>query len=55
MATAKSTEATLMQPATGAKETQIHPLGEKLIEQAMTGQHWVAIGDNLEDTEGQCW
>ena len=50
MATAKSAETTLLQSAQGEKETQIHPLGEKLIERAMTDQHWVAIGEDNEDT-----
>ena len=50
VATAKSTETTLLQSAQEEKETQIHPLGEKLIERAMTDQHWVAIGEDNEDT-----
>ena len=50
LATAKSTETTLLQPAPAEEESQHHPLGEKLIEKAMTGQHWVAIGEDSEET-----
>ena len=49
LATAKSTETTLLQPAPAEEESQHHPLGEKLIEKAMTGQHWVAIGEDSEE------
>ena len=50
VATAKSSQTTLLQPATEEEESQHHPLGKTLIDTAMTGQHWVAIGEEVEDT-----
>ena len=46
----QSTETTLLQLATGEKETvRNHPTDQMIIEKAMAGRHWVAIGDEDED------
>ena len=53
VATAKSTETTLVQLTQATEESQPHPLGEDLIAKAMAGQHWVAIGDYTEEQQAK--
>ena len=46
----QSTETTLLQLATGEdKKVRNHPTDQKILEKAMAGRHWVAIGDEDED------
>ena len=46
----QSTETTLLQLATEEREkVRSHPTDQKIIEKAMAGRHWVAIGDEDED------
>ena len=48
---AEETATSLMQLATTTEErTRSRQTGEDILEQAMAGQHWVAIGD-IEDKE----
>ena len=50
------TETTLLQLATGEdKKVRNHPTDQMILEKAMAGRHWVAIGDEDErSSEGQC-
>ena len=50
MANVKSTETARMQLTKTVHGARPHPPGPKLIEQAMAGRHWVAIGAENEDT-----
>ena len=46
----QSTETTLLQLASGEdKMVRNHPTDQKILEQAMAGRHWVAIGDEDKD------
>ena len=46
----QSTETTLLQLVTGEDKTvRNHPTDQKILEQAMAGRHWVAIGDENEN------
>ena len=44
----------LLQPTKpGEEETSVHRTGEEILQQAMTGQQWVALGDIEENEENQ--
>ena len=50
----QSTETTLLQLATGEDKTvRNHPTDQKILEQAMAGRHWVAIGEEAEDNQAK--
>ena len=50
----QSTETALLQLVTGEEKTvRNHPTDQKILEQAMAGRHWVAIGDEDEDNQAK--
>ena len=50
----QSTETTLLQLASGEDKTvRNHPTDQKILEQAMAGRHWVAIGEEAEDNQAK--
>ena len=50
----QSTETALLQLVSGEEKTvRNHPTDQKILEQAMAGRHWVAIGEEDEDNQAK--